>query len=120
MYFDLKDEKSLISCAFFKNSNQALTFKPESGMQVIVGGVLTLYEARGQFQMNVRMMEPKGVGGLQLAFEQLKRQLMTEGLFEDSRKKVVPAFPKKNRLDHLALGRGHPGLYENFGNPGGD
>ena len=85
MYFDLKDEKSLISCAFFKNSNQALTFQPETGLHVMVGGVLTLYEARGQFQMNVRMMEPKGLGGLQLAFEQLKRKLMLEGLFEESR-----------------------------------
>ncbi len=98
MYFDLKDEKSLISCAFFKNSNQALTFRPETGLQVIVGGVLTLYEARGQFQMNVRMMEPKGLGGLQLAFEQLKRKLMLEGLFEESRKKAVPTFPKRIAL----------------------
>jgi exodeoxyribonuclease VII large subunit len=98
MYFDLKDEKSLISCAFFKNSNQALAFKPETGLQVIVGGVLTLYEARGQFQMNVRMMEPKGLGGLQLAFEQLKRKLMLEGLFDESRKKAVPAFPKRIAL----------------------
>ncbi len=98
MYFDLKDEKSLISCAFFKNSNQALTFQPETGLHVIVGGVLTLYEARGQFQMNVRMMEPKGLGGLQLAFEQLKRKLMLEGLFEESRKRAIPAFPQKVAL----------------------
>lgn len=98
MYFDLKDEKSLISCVFFKNSNQALTFQPETGLHVIVGGVLTLYEARGQFQMNVRMMEPKGLGGLQLAFEQLKRKLMLEGLFEESRKKSIPTFPKKVAL----------------------
>jgi exodeoxyribonuclease VII large subunit len=98
MYFDLKDEKSLISCAFFKNSNQALTFQPETGLHVMVGGVLTLYEARGQFQMNVRMMEPKGLGGLQLAFEQLKRKLMLEGLFEESRKRAIPSFPKKIAL----------------------
>ncbi len=98
MYFDLKDEKSLISCAFFKNSNQALTFQPETGLHVMVGGVLTLYEARGQFQMNVRMMEPKGLGGLQLAFEQLKRKLMLEGLFEESRKKAIPTFPKRIAL----------------------
>lgn len=98
MYFDLKDEKSLISCAFFKNSNQALTFQPETGLHVIVGGVLTLYEARGQFQMNVRMMEPRGLGGLQLAFEQLKRKLMMEGLFEEGRKKAIPAFPKRIAL----------------------
>jgi len=98
MYFDLKDDKCLISCAFFKNSNQALTFRPETGLTVIVGGVLTLNEARGQFQMNVRMMEPKGLGGLQLAFEQLKRKLMAEGLFDEGRKKPIPVFPCKVAL----------------------
>ena len=67
MYFDLKDDKCLVSCAFFKNANQALAFQPEQGMHVIVGGTPTLYEARGQFQLSVRSMEPKGVGGLQVA-----------------------------------------------------
>ena len=98
MYFDLKDEKCVLSCAFFKNANQALTFKPESGLQVVVGGTPTLYEARGQFQMNVRMMEPKGLGGLQLAFEQLKKKLQAEGLFEADRKKEVPLFPRRIAL----------------------
>jgi exodeoxyribonuclease VII large subunit len=98
MYFDLKDEKCLISCAFFKNANQALTFRPEQGMQVIVGGVVSLYEARGQFQMNVRTMEPKGVGGLQLAFEQLKKKLLAEGLFDETRKKPVPEHPRRIAL----------------------
>ncbi len=98
MYFDLKDGRSLVSCAFFRNANQALAFQPEQGMHVIVGGVLTLYEARGQFQMNVRSMEPKGVGSLQLAFEQLKRKMMLEGLFDEARKKAVPEYPK-----HIAL-----------------
>jgi exodeoxyribonuclease VII large subunit len=98
MYFDLKDEKCLVSCAFFKNANQALAFQPEQGMKVIVGGTLTLYEARGQFQLSVRSMEPQGVGGLQLAFEQLKRKLMVEGLFDEGRKKPVPEYPR-----HIAL-----------------
>lgn len=98
MYFDLKDERSLVSCAFFRNANQALAFQPEQGMHVIVGGVLTLYEARGQFQLSVRSMEPKGVGGLQLAFEQLKRKMMLEGLFDEGRKKTIPEYPR-----HIAL-----------------
>ncbi len=98
MYFDLKDEKCLISCAFFKGNNQALTFQPETGMKVIAGGVVTLYEARGQFQLNVRTLEPVGVGGLLLAFEQLKKKLQAEGLFEESRKKPVPEHPH-----HVAL-----------------
>lgn len=98
MYFDLKDEKCLVSCAFFRGANQALTFQPEQGMKVIVGGVLTLYEARGQFQLNVRSLEPVGVGGLLLAFEQLKKKLQAEGLFEESRKKPVPEHPHKIAL----------------------
>lgn len=95
MYFDLKDEKSLVSCAFFKGSNQGLAFQPETGMKVITGGILTLYEARGQFQLNVRTLEPAGLGGLQLAFEQLKKKLQAEGLFEESRKKQVPEHPHR-------------------------
>jgi exodeoxyribonuclease VII large subunit len=98
MYFDLKDEKCLVSCAFFKGANQGLTFQPEQGMKVIVGGVLTLYEARGQFQLNVRTMEPIGVGGLLLAFEQLKKKLQAEGLFDESRKKPVPEHPHRIAL----------------------
>ena len=98
MYFDLKDEKCLVSCAFFKGANQALAFQPEQGMKVIVGGVVTLYEARGQFQLNVRTMEPVGVGGLLLAFEQLKKKLQAEGLFEESRKKPVPEHPHRIAL----------------------
>lgn len=98
MYFDLKDEKCLISCAFFKGANQALTFQPEQGMKVIVGGVVTLYEARGQFQLNVRTMEPVGVGGLLLAFEQLKKKLQAEGLFDEARKKPVPEHPHRIAL----------------------
>ena len=98
IYFDLKDEKSLISCAFFKGYNQSLTFKPEAGLTVIAGGHLSLFEARGQFQMLVRVLEPKGLGGLQLAFEQLKKKLQAEGLFEESRKKPLPAFPRRIAL----------------------
>ncbi len=98
MYFDLKDEKCLVSCAFFKGSNQGLTFQPEQGMKVIAGGVLTLYEARGQFQLNVRTLEPVGVGGLLLAFEQLKKKLQAEGLFDESRKKTVPEHPHRIAL----------------------
>jgi exodeoxyribonuclease VII large subunit len=98
MYFDLKDEKCLVSCAFFKGANQALTFQPEQGMKVIAGGVLTLYEARGQFQLNVRTLEPVGVGGLLLAFEQLKKKLQAEGLFDESRKKPVPEHPHRIAL----------------------
>jgi exodeoxyribonuclease VII large subunit len=98
MYFDLKDERCVVSCAFFKGANFGLTFQPATGQKVIVGGTLTLFEARGQFQLNVKSMEPAGLGALQLAFEQLKKKLMAEGLFEADRKKPVPEHPHKIAL----------------------
>jgi exodeoxyribonuclease VII large subunit len=98
MYFDLKDERSLLSCAFFKGANQGIAFRPETGMKVMAGGVLTLYEARGQFQLSVRTLEPLGVGALQVAFEQLKKKLQAEGLFEDARKKSIPRYPRRVAL----------------------
>lgn len=98
MYLKLKDEKGSLPCAFFKGSNQSLTFKPELGMKVIAGGTLTLYERDGKFQLNIRSMEPKGLGALQLAFEQLKKKLLLEGLFEQDRKKPVPAYPRRIAL----------------------
>ena len=104
MYFKLKDEKGSLPCAFFKGSNMGLTFKPEIGMKVIAGGSLTLYERDGKFQLNVRTLEPKGVGALQIAFEQLKKKLLEEGLFSDERKKPVPEHPHKIALITSPIG----------------
>ena len=98
MYLTLKDQKSVLDCAFFKGSNQSLAFKPELGLQVVAGGVLTIFDARGQFQLNVKFLEPKGLGALQLAFEQLKKKLQAEGLFEESRKKHIPGYPRRIAL----------------------
>ncbi|MGH7739764.1 MAG: exodeoxyribonuclease VII large subunit [bacterium] len=98
IYFDLKDERCVVSCAFFKNSNQSLAFQPATGQKVIVNGGLSLFEARGQFQLIVRSMEPAGLGALQLAFEQLKKKLLAEGLFEEARKKPIPEHPHKIAL----------------------
>jgi exodeoxyribonuclease VII large subunit len=95
MYFSLKDEKSVIKGAFFKNANQQLKFKPADGMQVVVHGSLDLYEKSGQYQIVVDKMEPKGIGALQLRFEQLKAQLNKEGLFDAARKRKIPVLPRK-------------------------
>jgi exodeoxyribonuclease VII large subunit len=95
MYFSLKDEKGRVDCAFFRGFNQALAFKPGDGLQVVVGGTATIYAARGQFQLTIRWMEPQGLGGLQLAFEQLKQKLFAEGLFDAARKRPLPRFPKQ-------------------------
>lgn len=98
MYFSLKDEKSLLPCVFFRSANAALAFKPEDGLKAVATGTLTLYEVRGQFQLNVRSLEPQGWGAQQLRFEQLKRRLSEEGLFDESRKRPLPAFPRRVAL----------------------
>jgi exodeoxyribonuclease VII large subunit len=95
IYFSLKDEKGVLRCAFFKGNNMGLAFKPENGMKVVAGGFLSIYQGYGQFQMNVQLLEPQGVGGLQLAFEQLKKKLAEEGLFDPARKKPLPKYPRR-------------------------
>lgn len=94
-YFSLKDEKAQINAVMFKGYNSRLRFKPESGMEVIVRGKISVYEPRGNYQVFCESMEPVGAGALQQAFEQLKKKLKDEGLFEQSLKKPIPEFPKK-------------------------
>lgn len=104
MYFSLKDEKGVLRCAFFKGNNMGLAFKPENGMKVVAGGALTIYQGYGQFQMNVQLLEPQGFGGLQLAFEQLKKKLDAEGLFDPARKKPLPKYPRRVAIVTSAQG----------------
>ena len=80
-YFSLKDANGQIRCAFFRLSQRKIQFSPENGMSVVIRGAPTLYEQRGDFQLIVQQMEPAGIGNLQLAFDQLKNKLKTEGLF---------------------------------------
>ncbi len=102
IYFSLVDEKEtdrfgqrlLLPCAFFRNANRNLKFKLEDGMKVLVAGKITTYEGRGQYQVLVQRVEPQGTGALQLAFEQLKKKLEAEGLFEEARKRPIPRFPQ--------------------------
>ena len=93
-YFSLKDANGQIRCAFFRLSQRKIQFSPENGMSVVIRGAPTLYEQRGDFQLIVQQMEPAGVGNLQLAFDQLKNKLKTEGLFALENKKVLPETPK--------------------------
>ena len=93
-YFTLKDEGAQISAVLFRGRGRRVRFELEDGMQVLAFGGLDVYAARGQYQLVVEMMEPKGLGALQFAFEQLKRKLEAEGLFEESRKRPLPAFPR--------------------------
>lgn len=94
VYCTIKDEASQIRAVLFRSSAVRLRFALQEGMQVIVRGRLTVYEPRGEYQIVLDAVEPKGVGALQLAFEQLKERLAAEGLFDQDRKKSVPAFPR--------------------------
>ena len=94
-YFTLKDETAQISAVMFRGQNRNLKFTPEDGLSVTGLGRLSVYEPRGSYQIIFELLEPKGVGALQLAFEQLKARLSEEGLFDDKHKKPLPFLPRK-------------------------
>lgn len=95
LYFTLKDEKAQIRCVCFRDQVRGLRFRPEDGLKVTVRGGVSVYEARGEYQIYVSHIEPVGLGALQLAFEQLKNKLEAEGLFDAERKKPLPALPRR-------------------------
>lgn len=94
-YFTLKDEESQLRVVLFRLNKRLLKFEPDDGLHVIVRGRISVYEARGEYQLIADYMEPKGIGALQLAFEQLKEKLFKEGLFDEAHKKSIPDFPNK-------------------------
>jgi exodeoxyribonuclease VII large subunit len=93
MYFTLKDEGGRVKCVMFASYNQRLPFMPKDGMRVLARGSVSVYERDGQYQLYVTAMQPDGIGSLYLAFEQLKRKLEAEGLFDASAKRPIPAYP---------------------------
>jgi exodeoxyribonuclease VII large subunit len=95
LYFNLKDDGAQIRCIMFRGAAQSLRFEPEDGMQTMVRGRITVYEVRGEYQLQVLTLEPKGVGALQVAFEQLKRKLEADGLFDLERKRELPLLPRR-------------------------
>ena len=95
IYFTLKDERAQVRCVFFKQQQRGVKFRPEDGLHVTVRGSLSVYEARGEYQIYVENIEPIGLGALQLAFEQLKKRLEAEGLFDPARKKRLPLLPSR-------------------------
>src|ERR1700675_2456997 len=94
-YFTLKDAEAQVRCVAFRSSHRYWKFKPRDGLAVLARGRLDVYEARGEYQLQVEMVEPQGLGALQLAFEQLKRKLAAEGLFSAERKRPLPRFPRR-------------------------
>ncbi|OGX03164.1 MAG: hypothetical protein A3G87_07260 [Omnitrophica bacterium RIFCSPLOWO2_12_FULL_50_11] len=95
IYFTLKDELAQINAVFFAGDNRHLKFELKDGLQVICIGRVSVYDKRGQYQIYVQRMEPKGLGALQLAFLQLKERLEKEGLFAPERKKPIPLYPRR-------------------------
>lgn len=93
MYFTLKDERAVIRAVLFKGYQKGVRFEIENGLKLIVHGALSVFEKRGEYQIIVDFLEPEGLGALQLAFEQLKEKLQKEGLFDESKKRPIPAFP---------------------------
>ena len=95
LYFSLKDEEGVVRVVMFRGSAASLGFIPEEGMKVLLHGRVTLYGKTGQYQINADAMQPDGIGALYIAFEQLKRRLESEGLFDESRKKALPRYPRR-------------------------
>lgn len=95
MYMTLKDEGAAVRAVMFKWSASKLQFRPEDGMRVIVRARVSLYENTGGYQIYIEEMQPDGVGALQVAFEQLKKKLAGEGLFDESRKQPLPKYPNR-------------------------
>lgn len=94
-YFTLKDTESQIDAVMFRGRVMKLQFRADSGLEVVVFGLVTVYEKRGNYQIVCEEMHPKGVGALQLAFEQLKKKLSEEGLFDEAHKKPLPLLPRR-------------------------
>src|ERR1700686_1926312 len=94
-YFTLKDQEAQVRCVCFRTSLRYLKFKPQDGAAVLARGRVDVYEARGEYQLLVEGLELQGHGALQFAFEQLKKKLTAEGLFEASRKRALPRYPAR-------------------------
>jgi len=94
-YFTLKERESTIKCVAFRSAHRFWKFRPQDGLAVLARGRIDVYEARGEYQLLVELLEPQGLGALQLAFEQLKKKLAAEGLFAQDRKRPLPRFPRR-------------------------
>ncbi|MCK4547100.1 MAG: exodeoxyribonuclease VII large subunit [Candidatus Eisenbacteria sp.] len=93
MYFSLRDETAQLRGVMFRGCNRRLRFEPENGLHVLARGGLSIYERGGQYQMIIDLLQPAGIGSLELAFQQIRRKLEAEGLFDPEHKRPIPAFP---------------------------
>ena len=122
LYFTLKDAGAQLKAVMWRSALRSLRFKPEDGLHVVARGALSVYEPKGEYQIVCDRLEPRGLGALQLAFDQLKRKLHAEGLFDAARKRPMPALPRRigvvTSLDGAAirdivkvLDRRHPNVH---------
>jgi exodeoxyribonuclease VII large subunit len=95
LYFTLKDAACEVRCVMWRSAAESLRFQPEDGMEVVATGGVDVYEPRGQYQLYVRKLQPKGLGELELAFRQLRERLEREGLFDPAHKKSLPEYPER-------------------------
>ena len=95
LYFTLKDDRSQLKGFMFRSQLRYLKFKPVDGLHVIARGRVSVYEPKGEYQITCEHLEPRGLGALQLAFDQLKKRLQAEGLFDEARKRPLPALPRR-------------------------
>src|SRR5258708_5906914 len=98
LYFDLKDANAQVRMVMWANTHQRLKFELKNGLEVIARGALTVYEQRGVYQVKVDELLPKGIGPLELAFQQLKERLFGLGYFDQERKKELPRYPRRIAL----------------------
>jgi len=98
VYFTLKDDAAQLKAVMWRSAAQRIKFNLRDGMEVIVAGAIQVYEARGQHQIVVEQLQPKGIGPLELAFRQLQQKLAAEGLFDAERKRPIPRFPRRIAL----------------------
>ncbi len=107
VYFTLKDDYAQLRAVMFRTAARQLKFRPADGMHVVATGRLSVYEVKGEYQIVCEALEPRGLGALQLAFEQVKRRLQAEGLFDPARKRPLPVLPRRigvvTSLDGAAL-----------------
>jgi exodeoxyribonuclease VII large subunit len=107
LFFSLKDDRSQVKAIMYRSAVRRLRFKPEDGLDVLARGRVSVYEPKGEYQFVCEQLEPKGYGARQVAYEQLKKKLQAEGLFDEARKRAIPSLPKKigivTSLDGAAL-----------------
>src|SRR5918992_1926705 len=94
-YFTIKDEGAQLRATCFRGINRAIRFRPSDGLQVRVRGRLSVYEPRGEYELNVEALDPVGAGALRVAFEQMRDRLAAEGLFDEELKRPLPLFPHR-------------------------